>query len=469
MNRFILNAAVLCVFGSSAFSAPAKPNIVFFLADDQRFDQMSCAGHPYLKTPHLDRLAAEGVRFRNAYVTVSLCGPNRACIMTGLYSHANGVRKNWDDVIPPEIPILPQLLQQEGYESALIGKWHMPDLAQKRDFDFYFSFKGQGIYFNPKILEGARNAIRPEQKFEGHMDDILGDAAVRFLKQKHEKPFILFVWFKGVHRPWDPPERYKDLYREEAAKLPEPATFNDDYAGRPEPIRLAKMRVEETKDTTPWREFVRKHNATMKGVDDNIGKVLAALDATGLAKDTMVIHSSDNGFFHGEHHLFDKRLMYEESVRVPLLVRWPGQAKPGTTVDAPVLSVDHLPAILDAARAAGRVPRAAAGRSWLPLLRGETPKDWRRRWWYEYDEFPDHDHFVRVHRGVKVEERWKFIVWITDPGGEELYDLQTDPTEMKNLVNDPGSKDLLARMRKEFKEAKEEAGDPIEISAMKAW
>ena len=482
MHRFIVSA-LLCALGSFAISAAAqtpptasnspnpknRPNIVFLMTDDQRYDQMGCAGHPFLKTPNLDRLASEGVRFLNAYVVVSLCGPNRASIQTGLYPHAHGVKFNNNlDRVDLKIPLLPQLLQQQaGYETALIGKWHMPDDGRDRDFDYLFSFLGQGVYFNPTIAEGAHNKIGPDEPRQGYIDEILSDHAIAFIRRPHEKPFILFLWFKGVHRPWDPPERYKDLYRKEAASIPEPASFNDTYAGKPEPVRMTKMRVESTPDTTPWREFVRKYDATMKGVDDNIGRVLKALDETGLAPNTMVIHTSDNGFFNGEHHFFDKRLMYEESIRVPLIVRWPGRTPAGKTADEPVLSVDFLPTILDAAGA--KPPAGIPGRSLTPILKGEHPSDWRRRWYYEYDEFPDSNHFVRVHRGVKVEERWKYIVWITEPGGEELYDLKSDPIEMKNLAADPAQKELLSRMRKEFREAKSEAGDPIEIPMMKSW
>ena len=465
--RSVLQAVVLlCVLSSSAISAWAKPNFVFFMTDDQRFDQMGCAGHPYLRTPHMDRLASEGARFRNAYVVVSLCGPNRACIMTGLYSHANGVRFNErPDVVDPKIPMFPQLLQKAGYETAFLGKWHMPDAARSRDFDYYCGFLGQGSYWHAKLAEGSRNVIGPDiEQAEGHVDDIFGDRAEAFVRRKHDKPFCLFVWFKSPHRYPDPPERHADLYR--SAYIPDPPTLNDDYAGRPEPVRLTEMKIGWTSDTSPWREFVRRRDACVKGVDDNVGKVLKALDETGLAANTAVIFTSDNGFFQGEHGFFDKRLMYEESIRVPMLVRWPGVVKPGSLPESPALSIDYAPTLLEAAGA--EVPKSLQGRSLLPVLRGETPKDWRRRWWYEYDEFPG-PHMVRAHRGVKVEERWKYIVWLMEPGGEELYDLQTDPHEMKNLVNDPGSKDLLARMRKEFRGAKEEAGDPTDVPAMKGW
>lgn len=426
-----------------------RPHFVFMMTDDQRWDGMGCAGNPVLKTPNMDRIAGEGVRFSNMFVTTSLCGPSRATNLTGKYAHLHGVRRN-GLALPPDQPTFPEILKEAGYETAFIGKWHNRDQAEGRNFDYTFMFKGQGRYENPVIAEN----FGPGREYAGHVTDILTDAAVRFLKYRdRQKPFCLCLWFKAPHRSWHPPERVKNLFND--AEMPVPANYNDDYRGRPEAVRNADMRIGDFDDVPDLNTFLRRYYACLAAVDENVGRVLDALKDLGYEKDTVVLYSGDNGFFLGEHHFFDKRLMYEESIRVPLLVKYPRLVTPGTTDSRMVLNIDVAPTLLDLAGLP--VPAGMNGRSIKPLLKNQKAA-WRQDFLYEYYEYPA-VHMVRKHRGVRT-ERWKYIHYFEEPEEFELYDLKNDSHEMNNLASRPGYEEVKLRLQARLLELRKENRDP---------
>src|SRR5262249_5123538 len=341
------------------------PNIIFFLTDDQQKTAMSAYGNKILKTPNMDRIANEGVRFEEAFVTNSLCAPSRASILTGLYTHAHGVITNGDG---PGIRNQPglrddqvtyiHLLRQAGYHTAMVGKWHIR--SWPTGFDQWIILPGQGVYENPELIA---NGMRV--KMRGHVEDVIGDQALVFLQQRpKDKPFILHCHFKAPHRSWYPAPRFEKAF--EDVEIPTPRTFEDRLEGRPDAVRKAEMAIADMPDfhergvpaSLPREErkrrnlqmLVKNYYRVLLGVDENVGRVLDHLDKNGLAENTVIVYSTDNGFFLGEHGLFDKRLMYEPSIRVPMMVRFPARVKPGQ-VDSThmVLNVDFAPSLLELA------------------------------------------------------------------------------------------------------------------------
>lgn len=425
-----------------------SPNFVFFLTDDQRWDGMSCAGNPVIKTPNMDRIAQQGIRFENMFVTTSLCGPSRASFLTGKYVHNHGVRRNGEGLSKDQVTF-PEMLKQAGYETAFIGKWHNTDQGKDRGFDYTFGFKGQGRYNNPIISEN----FGPEKEYEGYVTDILTNHAIQFLEKGHEKPFCLLLWFKAPHRSWIPAKRFEDLYKD--MTMPEPPTFHDDYQGRPDAIKNTDMRIGDFDDVPDLDTFLKSYYRTLAGVDENVGRVLDVLDRLDLTDETVVAYSGDNGFFLGEHHFFDKRLMYEPSIRVPLLVRYPKMIKPGSTNQELVLNVDVGPTILDLAGVA--IPPDVDGKSVKSLLQGISVP-WRKDFLYEYYEYPA-VHSVRKNRGVRT-KRWKYIHYFEEPEEFELYDIQNDPEEMNNLYGNPAYQDVVAQLRERLNELRRELHDP---------
>ncbi len=418
------------------------------MTDDQRWDGMSCAGNPVLKTPNMDRIAAEGVRFENMFVTTSLCGPSRASFLTGRYVHNHGVRRNGEELSKNQ-RTFPELLKDVGYETAFIGKWHNTDLGRGRGFDYTFGFKGQGRYHNPVISEN----FGPEKEYEGHVTDILADHAIKYLEKDHEKPFCLLLWFKAPHRSWQAAKRFENLY--EDTKMPEPSSFHDDYEGRPEAVKNTDMRIGDFDDVPDLDTFLRNYYRTLAGVDENVGRVLDTLDRQGFTENTVVVYTGDNGFFLGEHHFFDKRLMYEPSIRVPLLVRYPRMIKAGTTNPEMILNVDLAPTIL--ALAGITVPVEMDGKSAKSLLEGKSVT-WRTDFLYEYYEYPA-VHSVRKNRGVRT-KRWKYIHYFEEPEEFELYDIQNDPEEMNNLYANPAFADVVTQLRERMAELRRDLRDP---------
>jgi arylsulfatase A-like enzyme len=457
--------AALAVPALLRSQAAQRPNIVFLITDDQRYDAMSCAGNRILHTPNMDRIAAGGIHFRNAFVINSLCGPSRASYLTGLYTHTHGVRVNEGN--PPGLRpgqiTWPLLLQRAGYQTAAVGKWHIN--SDPEGFDSWRILPGQGRYANP-IFRDARGRT----EFTGWACDVVGHLALDFLKQRAtDRPFALWCGFKEPHRAWEPAPRLAHVYDD--VRIPEPATFHDDLRGRPAAVRDADNKVWNMPDFAKrgvapdlppdqrkrenFQAMVKNWYRCVAGVDQNVGRILDFLDENGLSENTIVVFTSDNGFFLGEHGMFDKRLMYEESLRVPLLLRYPRLVKPGTVATGMALNVDVAPTMLELA---GVAPPELHGRSLVPLLAGSAPASWRKSFLYEYYEYPG-SHSVRKNRGVRT-GRWKYIHYFEPPEEFELYDLQKDPREVNNLYGRPQYAGKVAELRAELDRLRKETADP---------
>jgi N-acetylglucosamine-6-sulfatase len=403
----------------------------------------------------MDRLAVEGAYFPNAFVTTSLCSPNRASLLTGAYAHRHGVRINALSDPDPAIPKFPQLLQASGYETAHIGKWHMaPTSAPRPGYDYWLSFKSQGTYLNPTLNENGRIFTQ-----QGYLTDILTDYAIRFLRRARDKPFFLMLSHKAPHSPYEPASRYQKAFA--TATLPKGETFDDTLADKPKWLRRYAQygaRSDNRKKSTPTSvpkgklkpkrrlSLVVNYLRMLKAVDDSLGGILDTLEAMDELDKTLVIFTSDNGLFLGEHQLRFKKLMYEESIRVPLIIRYPKFVPAGTIRTEIVASIDIAPTLLHIAGV--DVPDTVQGHSLLPLLKNEAV-NWRKSLLYEY--FAD-----RMYPGIPTilgvrTERWKYIITPDFPEDiDELYDLQNDPNELVNLVSNPQYTDVLATMQAEL-------------------
>jgi arylsulfatase A-like enzyme len=428
-----------------------RPNLIVMMTDDQRFDAMSCAGNKILKTPNMDRIAAEGMRFRNMFVTNSLCAPSRATLMTGQYSHTHGVIDNKDRKINKESPFMPELLRQSGYEVAFCGKSHVAGALRDRTWDYYFGFLGQGNYLKPRIAEGTETK---DMNYDGWMDDVVTGKAIDWLQKKRDKPFCLFLFFKAPHRSWDRAPRHKDLFKD--VTIPKPDTYDlglKGDPGKPKAFNEADNKVGNAKDV-PGLEWAKDYYAVLTGVDENVGKVLDALTKLGKLDDTAIMFTSDNGFFMGEWGRYDKRLMHEPSIRVPMLIRYPKLAKAGSLCDRMVLNGDIAPTLLDLAGVA--VPKSMHGRSMVPLLK-DPKAPYRADWLYEYYEYPGY-HSVKMNRGIRT-ERYKLIHYYEKPEEFELYDLEKDPGERENLYGKPDYAELTKKLLARLDELRKETGD----------
>lgn len=467
--RTLLTVVAIFFVGSARADQPAQtgraPNIIVMMTDDQRADYLSCAGHPFLKTPHMDRIAQDGVRFTNMFVTNALCAPSRATVMTGQYSHANGVRDNLGTRINPNAPWLPDELRKAGYEVAFVGKSHVPGHFRDKTWDYYFGFTGQGNYLKPVIAEsGPDGKIGADKPYDGWMDDVTTAKAVEWLKKKREKPFALFLFFKAPHRAWQPAERHKNLFRETVVK--KPALWDDPGQGKPRAFLQAANMFGQYPDTKNYDEMIRDYCRCLTGVDDNVGKVLAVLDEMKAYDNTAVLYTSDNGFFLGEWQRFDKRFMHEPSIRVPLLVKLPKSKyvwEAGRKPSQMVLNIDIAPTVLEIAGITA--PPTMHGKSVVPLVTGvpnaSAPVKWRDAWYYEYFEFPDVSHNVNRHRGVRT-EKWKYIHYFDPPfqfkEEFELYDLENDPEERVNLAKHPAQQAVLKELREKMTKLRQELG-----------
>lgn len=446
-----------------------RPNIVVILTDDQRWDCLGCADRPYLgtRTPHLDRLAAEGARFRNAFVTSSLCSPSRASMLSGLYAHAHKVINNFTD-FPTDLPSYPRQLKAAGYETAYIGKFHMGEQSDERrpGFDYWVSHTGQGQYFGTTFhIDGKR------EKRDGYYTTVITELAEKWLRRKHDRPFLLIVGHKAPHGPFVPEEKHKHAFDGATIDYP-PSAF--DLSGKPAWVEqrldtwhgiygpLYAFRKDfpdrSAAGVKVFGEFVRSYLGTILSVDDSVGILYRTLAETGRLDDTLLVFTSDNGFLLGEHGMIDKRTMHEESIRVPLLVRWPERIRPGTVIDEMVLNVDLAPSLvaLAGAEPLGKVH----GRSWAPLLEGRRD-GWRTSWYYEYDyerQFP----YTPNVRGVRTRD-WKYIHYPHGDGGldrhkAELYNVKADPQERRNRIDDPACAGLLADLKAELTRLMKETG-----------
>jgi len=457
--RYTLMAAFIVALSRTCLAADApRPNFLFVYTDDQRYDSLSVvqkelgdAGRfGFVKTPHADRLAAGGVRFRNAFVVNSLCSPSRANFLTGRYSHLNGVANNHTP-FPADSVTWATELRKGGYTTGYFGKWHMgPQSGQRPGFDSSASFVGQGKYFDCPIEVNGKST--PSQ---GWVDDVTTSYAIDWIRQNKAKPFAAVVGLKSSHGPWDPPERRRKDLADAVAKPPQNADARPPYVGKMgEPARRRRgaapaSRPSDALATGNSRvEMQRNYFRTLLGVDDNLGRLLDLLDELKLADNTVVVFTSDNGYYLGEHGLGDKRSAYEESLRIPFLVRYPKLAAGGAARDEMVLNIDLAPTFLDLAGLP--VPQQMQGRSLKPLLAGEQNVSWRTAWFYEYF-FERGFNQIPTVLAVRTATH-KLIKYPGHDDWTELFDLQADPHEKKNLYNDPAAADLRKRMEAEFEQ-----------------
>ena len=455
---------VVCAFLASlplASVAASRPNMLVIMTDDQRWDsigvvqkeQGDAARFPWFETPNLDRLAAEGARFRNAFVTLSLCAPSRAAFLTGRYNHANGIINN-KTPFPADAVTYASLLRDAGYTTGYVGKWHMGGQSgQRPGFDFSASFIGQGRYKNcPVEVNGKQTATN------GWIDDVSTEFALDFLsKQPHDKPFCLVIGYKTAHGPRNneaSPERVRGHYK---GKEIAPAVNADVLP----PYRTAEARPEAPPQRRRGGQGEDLQSPVyfelLKGVDENVGRLLKALEDDDRLDNTVVVYTSDNGYFLGDHGVGDKRAAYDESLRIPLLVRAPGVSG-GTVVDAMALNIDLAPTLLEFAGV--KIPEAMQGRSLRAVLDGDAPSDWRTSYFYEY--FAEPRFAVPTNLAVRTENA-KLIRYPGHEEWNELFDLEADPYEMHNLFNDPQHAELRQRLEAEFERQAKAVGFPKEL------
>ncbi|MFC5865088.1 sulfatase [Acidicapsa dinghuensis] len=441
---------------ASAEAQPKRPNLVFFFGEGQRHNALSIAGNSIVKTPNQDRIAREGIRFQNAFCTNALCAPARATALTGLYSRSTGALSNEHNHVPlpSDIPLFTDLLREAGYEVAILGKIHIRNGVEERYWDYYFGHNSPGNdYANPIFKEGRRGKIgEQKQYFNVYPDDLTVDRALSWLAEdRGDKPFCLLVWFVAPHEPFFRPRRHLDLYAD-GVIVPKPKTFDDDlkgYPGKPKSFGEAKNKIGTTSShvaASSLEGLAKNYYAGLVAVDENIGRILQYLELKNILDDTAVVTSSDHGFFLGEWRMFDKRLMHEPSIRVPLAIRYPKRIPSGTVRKEMVIDTDLAPTLLDLAGVT--IPGHLQGKSVLPLAKAADPS-FRKEWYYEYYEWPNPEG-VRPHRGIRT-DRYKLIHYVED-NAFELYDLANDPEETNNLFGQPQSaqlqQDLLSRLEK---------------------
>ena len=439
--------------------SPARPNLVFFLGEGARWDESSLAGNRVLKTPSIDRIGREGAVFANAFCVNSLCLPARATVLTGLYSHTTGAVDNQHRGVPAGLPLVTDLIRRHGYEVAFIGKSHVAGALMDRYWDYYFGFAGQADYQNPVVVEGARGRFGAPLRYHEYVDDLLTRKALAWLRQKHRAPFCLFLWFYAPHAPFDRPLRMVNDFN--GVPIPKPASFDEylsGYAGKPRGVvaALNKIGAQFLERDAPrsLEELVKDHYCGIESNDEDIGQVLAQLEKQRLLDETALVWSSDHGFFLGEHRFYDKRLMYEPSIRIPLMIRYPPRIAAGSSAARMVLNLDLAPTLLDLV---GAPPRTQfQGRSLMQLL-ADANTPWRRDWLYEYYEYPGAEQ-VRPCRGVRT-ERYKYIHYFTAPEEFELYDLKSDPDELHNLYGDARYAGLSRELAARLEELRRETGD----------
>lgn len=454
--------ALLVLTTSARTAEPPRPNILYIMSDDHAAHAISCYNSKINKTPQIDRIAEKGMRFTNCFVTNSICTPSRAAILTGKYSHMNGVPVfNRFDGSQPH---LVKYLQAAGYYTGIIGKWHL--FSDPTGFDHWNILPGQGDYHDPVFIDKGE-----KKKHKGYVTDLITDFCIDFLERRPKnRPFFLLCHHKAPHRAWEPDARHAKMY--EDVDIPEPPTFNDDYKGRSAAATEATMRIDrdllpkDLKEKPPagltgqalkkwkYQRYIKDYLRCVASVDDNVGRLLDYLDKNDLAKNTIVIYTSDQGFFLGDHNWYDKRFMYEESIRMPLLIRWPACIKPGTVNDHMVLNVDFAPTLLDCTGHA--VPADMQGRSFKAMLFGQTPKDWRTSMYYRYYHYPRH-HRVQPHYGVRT-ERYK-LIYFNKLDAWELYDLVKDPHEINNVYADPAYADRARELKAELNRLRKELND----------
>ena len=484
-----------------------KYNILFIMTDDHTAQMMSCYDRRYMDTPNLDRIAEDGVRFTNSFVANSLSGPSRACMITGKHSCANKFYDNTNCVFDNTQQTFPKLLQQAGYETALIGKWHLESLPT--GFDYWEILPGQGDYYNPDFITMENKTVRRE----GYLTDIITDDAIDWLSNKRnsQKPFCMLVHHKAIHRNWMADTDHLEMFEDKSFPLPE--TFFDDYSTRKAAAAqemsimkdmdmvydlkmlgtgmetrlkdlyktfVDRMNPEEKKvylefydsvakdfssrkmtekELARWKfnRYMRDYMKVVYSLDQNVGRLLDHLEKEGLLDNTLVVYTSDQGFYMGEHGWFDKRFMYEESFHTPLIMKLPKGFDRRGDIDEMVQNIDYGPTFLELAGA--EVPSDMHGVSLLPLLKGEKPENWRDALYYHFYEYPA-EHMVKRHYGVRS-DRYKLIHFYNDIDQWEFFDLEKDPHELVNQYDNPEYKDEISAMKVRLSELQQQYDDPI--------
>ncbi|GAA4315614.1 sulfatase [Compostibacter hankyongensis] len=506
----LLLAALLsaCSTGSKQ-REPERPNIIFIMSDDHAEAAVSAYSDKLIHTPNLDRIGKEGMIFRNCFVTNSLCSPSRATILTGQYSYRTGARDNsFSMQLNPGITTFPMLLRQAGYQTALVGKWHLR--TKPEGFDYSSILNDQGQYYNPDFITGADTA-----RVHGYVTNIIMDKAIGWLSAQRDdsKPFCLMIHNKAPHRNWLPDSADLDAFEKD---LPLPESLYDDYTGRGRAAHeqmmnigknlhlLSDLKVNaaskgpkgnwligefnrmdsaqrnrlirfymsrdaavDTVKMTPreriaWRyqRYIKDYLRCIRAVDRNVGRLLAYLKEKGLMDNTLIVYTSDQGFYLGEHGWFDKRFMYEESLHTPLMMRYPPLIKAGSVSDAPVMNLDLPETFLDLAKV--QIPDSMQGASLKPLLAGKTPDNWRKGIYYHYYEYPGW-HAVKRHFGIRT-QRYKLIHFYYDVDEWELYDLEKDPHEMLNVYKDPAYSAVKDTLTQELYRLQHQYGDSYELA-----
>jgi arylsulfatase A-like enzyme len=436
-----------------------RPNLVFFLGEGARWDESSLAGNTLLQTPNIDRIGREGAEFRQAFCINSLCLPARATVLSGLYSHTTGAVDNQHSKVPERFPIVTDLIRAHGYEVAFIGKSHVQGALMDHYWDYYFGFSGQADYQCPVVIEGAHGQFGPPRSYEEYVDDLLTRKAVDWLRRRRQKPFCLFLWFYAPHAPFDRPLRMVNDFN--GVAIPKPASFDEylhGYTGKPRGVIEARNKIGtqflQRDDPRSLEELVKDHYCGIESNDEDIGAVLRALEEQGKLDETAIVWSSDHGFFLGEHRFYDKRLMYEPSIRIPLMIRYPPRIRPRSGSKRMVLNLDLAPTLLDLVGL--RPPDHFQGQSLMTLL-ADPQRAWRKDWLYEYYEYPGNQQ-VKPCRGVRT-ERYKYIHYFTEPEEFELYDLEQDPDELHNLHADPAHAALAGELAARLEQLRRETGD----------
>ena len=454
------NLNALKTFAQGLSKDSQRPNIVCIVGEGLRWDEFSAAGNRVLKTPNMDKLIHDGCSFKNAFVVNALCLPSRATMLTGLYSHTTGAVSNIEGKIPANVPLVSDLLQQAGYETAFLGKSHIEGALMEHKWDYYFGFVGQADYYRPRITEGIRGQYGPEKLYEGeYVDTLLTRKAVEWLQQKRDKPFCLFLWFYAPHAPFYRPKDMVNKFN--GVPIATPSTFDEseqDYSGKPRAVADADNKIGYSEvfsdDPRSLEELVKDHYAGVEDNDRNVGTVLHELQRQGALDDTAIVLSSDHGFFLGEHHFYDKRLLYEPSIRIPMVIRYPHHVHAGATPEEMVLNLDLAPTLLEIAGL--NATQEMQGKSMLPLAEGMHVA-WRKDWLYEYYEYPGFEN-VRPCRGVRT-ERYKFIDYFLEPEEFELYDLRNDPQEKNNLYGKAGYERLTEELKTRLEALRAETKD----------
>lgn len=472
-------AASQCSRQSQKIILEQKPNILFIMTDDHASQAISCYGSKINKTPHIDQIASQGIRFNNCFCTNSICAPSRATILTGKYSHINGVRNNAQEFDGTQMTF-PKLLKDAGFQTAMIGKWHLK--SAPTGFDYWNVLPGQGHYYNPDFIEMGQ-----KKHHTGYVTDIITDRALDYLQNKRNKdqPFLMMLHHKAPHRNWQPALRHLTKY--DQTKIPEPDTLFDDYSSRSDAAKEQEMTIQEHmhlqydlkmgpppdrmteeqkiawenayglkreafnkknpkgKDLVRWKyqRYMQDYLGCIAGVDENVGRVLDYLEKSGLADRTLVVYTSDQGFYLGEHGWFDKRFMYEESLRMPLLMRFPGQIQSGRVDNHLVTNLDFAPTFLEMSNLI--IPEYLQGISLASLAKNEPVHKWRDAIYYHYYEYPS-VHMVKRHYGIRT-QRYKLIHFYYDTDQWEMYDLKKDPKELNNIYHDPAYSEIAAELK----------------------